>query len=188
MRAFVAVGLPKGVRDALAALQQELAAARADVKWVEPANLHLTLKFLDEITDAQRAGIEQLLQRIASRQPPFVMRLGMVGAFPSITAPRVVWVGCEEGREALARIAEQIECEGDALKLRREERPFAAHLTIGRLRSARGRRELARAMGQAAWTPPPSWQVHAITLYHSALSSMGPAYSVLAEIPLKPLE
>ena len=184
MRAFVAVGLPEHARNALAALQQELAASRADVKWVEPANLHLTLKFLDEITDDQRIEIEQLLRRVAARQAPVTMRLGSVGAFPSMTAPRVVWVGCEEGADALARIVGDIEREGAALKLHREERPFAAHLTIGRVRSPRGRRELAQAMQQTMWTPPPSWSMATLTLYRSALSSSGPTYSALAEMPL----
>ena len=99
MRAFIAVGLPDEVRDALARLQRQLDASRADVKWVEPANLHLTLKFLADITEAQRAGMETLLRQIAGHQPKFVMRLGALGAFPTLTAPRVVWVGCEEGRE-----------------------------------------------------------------------------------------
>ena len=184
MRAFVAVGLPEHVRHALEALQRELAAARADVKWVEPANLHLTLKFLDEITDDQRIEIEQLLRRIMARQTPVTMRLGGVGAFPSMTAPRVVWVGCEEGAEALAQMAGEIEQEAAALTLRREERPFAAHLTIGRVRSPRGRRELAQAMQQAAWIPPASWVVSTLTFYRSILGSHGSTYSALAEIPL----
>lgn len=184
MRAFVAVALPDGVRDSLAALQQQLAASQADVKWVEPANLHLTLKFLAEITDAQRAEVEQMLQRIAHRHTPFAMRLGVVGAFPSVAAPRVVWVGCEEGQAALVSIVEEIEREAAGLQLPREERPVAAHLTIGRVRSPRRRRELAHAMQHVVWEPPPSWQVSALTLYRSALSSAGPTYSVLAEIPL----
>ena len=184
MRAFLAVGLPGEAREALAVLQQQLEAARADVKWVEPANLHLTLKFLAEITDAQRVQVEQLVRRIAGRLATFSMRLGALGAFPSMTAPRVVWVGCEEGREALARLAEAIEQDTAPLGLGSNNRPFAAHLTIGRVRSPRGRQQLTRAIQSAAWIPPAAWQATAITLYQSVLSRSGPAYSVLAEMPL----
>ena len=184
MRAFIAVGLPDEVRDALAGLQRQLDASRADVKWVEPANLHLTLKFLADLTEAQRAGMDALLRQIADRQPKFVMRLGALGAFPTLTAPRVVWVGCEEGQEPLIRMAQQVEAGAAALNLPREERPFAAHLTIGRVRSPRGRADLVRAIRTVSWTPPAAWPVTALTLYQSVLSSRGPTYTALAEVAL----
>ena len=82
------------------------------------------------------------------------------------------------------RIAEQIERDGNELRLNKAERLFAAHLTIGRVRSPRGRQELARALQAAAWRPPPSWRVESLTLYQSVLSSQGPRYTVLADIPL----
>ena len=184
MRAFVAVGLPTEVRVALAGLQQRLAASRADVKWVEPANLHLTLKFFAEISELQRAGVEALLRRIAGAQRRFTMRLGVLGAFPAMTAPRVLWVGCDDGQDTLRRIAGQIEEGAAALQLPREEHPFAAHLTIGRVRSPRGRADLVRALQAASWTPPPAWPVTALTLYQSVLGPQGPTYTALADAPL----
>ena len=184
MRAFIAIQLPVDVRQSLASLQQELARAGADVKWVEPANLHLTVKFLDEISEEQRAGVERVMQRITAGQPAFSIRLDGVGAFPSPDAPRVVWVGCAEGADALTRVAEAIERETRALGMCSSDRPFAAHLTIGRVRSPRGRRELSRALQATAWQAPGPWRAGALTLYHSVLSSAGPRYTALAEIPL----
>ena len=109
MRAFIGIRLPDEIREALARLQEELGASGADVKWVAPSSLHVTLKFLDEITEAQRQPVEASLRRLAGTEPGFALGLDGVGAFPSMSAPRVVWVGLSEDREAVARIAQAIE-------------------------------------------------------------------------------
>ena len=184
MRAFVGIALPAGVRDVLVALQRELSQSQADVKWVEPENLHFTLKFLDEISEDQRQEVERMLGRIAAQATPFPIQLTRLGAFPSLTAPRVVWVGMSEGKEPLTRIAQAIEEGARAMGLRREERPFASHLTLGRVRSPQRREELAQRLRTLQWTAPPAWQVSAITLYQSVLNSSGPHYGMLADIPL----
>jgi 2'-5' RNA ligase len=187
MRAFIGVALPPTVQEALALLQHELAASRADVKWVEPSNLHLTLKFLDEITEPQRQEVEAMLRRVAGTVEPFTLALQGVGAFPSLGAPRVIWVGILEGKDVIARIARAIEEESRALKLRREEHTFACHLTLGRVRSSRGREALAHQLRALQWSPPAQWTVDSVTLYQSVLSSAGPRYTVLAEVPLRPM-
>ena len=184
MRAFIGIALPPVVRSSLATLQRQLAASRADVKWVEPANLHVTLKFLDEISDDQRQAVIALLARVAEAVAPFPLGLEGLGAFPSVMSPRILWVGLAEGREAAAHLGEMIEQAGRATSLRREERPFAAHLTIGRVRSARHLHELAHRLRSAAWQPPPPWRVTSLTLYQSRLGSEGPRYTLLADLPL----
>ena len=109
MRAFLALTLPDGVERSLAVLQQELAGTGADVKWVAPPNLHVTLKFLDEITEQQRHAIEGVLAEVGRVEAPFSTTLDRVGAFPSLSSPRVVWVGVGEGRERVIRLAERLE-------------------------------------------------------------------------------
>lgn len=185
MRAFIGIALPDTVRSSLAGLQRQLGESGADVKWVEPENLHVTLKFLDEITDEQRRTVEESLTHVAEQERPFTLGLKPVGAFPSVHAPRVVWVGLEEGREPVVRIAERIEQECQAIRLPREERPFAAHVTLGRVRSPRRREALAQRFQTLAWEPPPTFRVAALTLYQSELSSSGPRYTALAAFPLR---
>lgn len=185
MRAFIGLPLPEDVRGALARLQRELADSGADVKWVVPDSLHITLKFLDEISGAQRQAIEELLTRIVRGEPPWMVRLDRVGAFPSMQAPRVIWVGLVEGQETLRRLAETIERDGAAIPLRKEARPFSAHLTLGRVRSSRRLQALAQRLRETPWQGPPPWRVTSIVLYQSVLTPAGPTYSVLAEIPLR---
>ena len=184
MRAFIALALPEEVREALGRLQQDLAASRADVKWVEPDHLHVTMKFLGEITEEQRHAVEAMLRRLAEREAPFLLGVQALGAFPSAAAPRVLWVGLADGRERVQRMAEAIEREGAALSFVREDRPFAAHVTIGRVRSKSHRQQLARCLLETGWQPPAPWRVASLTLYQSVLGSSGPRYTVLADVPL----
>jgi len=101
-----------------------------------------------------------------------------------LTAPRVVWVGTSGGRDTVLRIAASIERECEAIQLPREERPFAAHVTLGRVRSPRGRQALYQRLRDTAWRPPGPWRVTALTLYQSVLGSGGPRYTALDEVPL----
>jgi 2'-5' RNA ligase len=184
MWAFVAIRLPQSVKDSLAQLQCTLDQAQADVTWVEPHNLHVTLKFLDEISESQAQHVMSLLARVASAEPGFELGLAQPGAFPSVAAPRVMWVGLAQGQQTAARIAAAIEMGSRELGLRTEERPFAAHVTLGRVRSARGRPRLADQIRSVRWIPPAGWQVRALTLYESRLSSAGPQYVVREEAGL----
>ena len=184
MRAFIALPIPLNIRMALAALQQDLAQARADVKWVAPEHLHVTLKFLDEITEAQGRAVTEWLTRLAREQAPFTFGLNQLGAFPSLGDPRVLWVGLGEGKDTVRRWAEAIEREARAGGLTPEERPFAAHVTLGRARSSKGRSSLVARLTQAAWSPPTAWLIDAVTLYRSVLTSAGPQYTALAHVPL----
>ena len=185
MRAFIAVVLPERVRRSLHALQERLAEHPADVTWVDPEHLHATLKFLGDIDDAQRTDLEGLLGRCAGEEPPFQARLGGLGGFPSIAAPRVIWVGFEEGREPLTRLAQRLEAGCARLGLREEERPFSAHLTLGRVRSPKGLGPLARALQTLEWPAPAPWTVERVTLYQSVLGGRGPRYTALGEFPLR---
>ena len=185
MRAFIGIPLPGDIRACLERLQRELAASGADVKWVAPDHWHVTLKFLDEMSHEQRHAVEALLARLVRREAPFQIRLEGLGAFPSMQAPRVVWVGITQGNEALARLAGAIDREGAALDLRAEARAFSPHLTLGRVRSPRGRAALARQLETTAWPAPAAWRVASLVLYQSVLSPEGPHYTALADIPLR---
>ena len=184
MRAFIGISLPQPVRASLSLLQRQLAASRADVRWVEEAHLHVTLRFLGDIDESQRRAVEEHLTAIASRIGPFPLSLTHVGAFPSFASPRVVWVGIGHGAERLAGMVEELEGHLTALGLSGESRTFVAHVTLGRVRSASHVSELARCATTTAWQPPPPWTATSITLYQSALSSAGPRYTVLADVPL----
>ena len=185
MRAFLAITLPIDVQDALSDLQQTLAASHAKVKWVAPENLHITMKFLGSITEERRQAVAAMLRRVAQHEEPFPLGVDAgVGAFPSMTAPRVIWAGLSTGKEVVTRLADAIEREGEALAFTKDDRPFSAHVTLGRVRSPKHRHALVQALQECAWKAPAPWRVTSLTLYQSVLGSDGPTYSVLEDAPL----
>ena len=179
MRAFVAVELPDEARAALQNLQQTLAESQADVAWVKPQNLHVTMRFLGEIADGQRRDIETLLSRIAAGTTPFQTSFSMLGAFPSVSAPRVIWVGIEEGKEHLEKIAKELEGGLRSLKIPSEDRAFVAHVTLGRVRSSKNRRELVERMRSVAWKAPDPFVSDHLTLFQSTLTPAGSIYTLI---------
>ncbi len=184
MRAFLAVELPDESRVRLSALTEKLAESRADVKWVEPQNLHVTMRFLGDISQDQLADIRTRLQTVERETPKFDAQLSQPGAFPSIRAPRVIWMGIGEGHEALSRIAVLINDGLGALGIVSETRKFVAHVTLGRARSSRGLDRLSRQLSGVSWSAPQSFAVGHITLFESRLSSAGSVYTTLARFPL----
>ncbi len=180
MRVFLAIELPQAVQARLAEVQRMLAEAGADVKWVHPRHLHLTIRFLGEIDEPQRHAVEQAARRVASQTPPISARVSGVGAFPSMRAPRVVWVGIEEGREGLVRLAERLEEALVQAGVQQEARPFEAHMTLGRVRSPRRQTELVERITQFAWSSPEPFVADQLTLFQSVLNSSGPTHTPLA--------
>ncbi len=146
MRLFFAVALPDAVRQKLAALEKDLReqAPKAPVSWVVPENIHLTLRFLGEVSDAKLPRVKDSGFGVAATVPRFSLVLEKVGTFGGKASPRVIWVGLrhDDGREKLAKIAEGLERAARKLGFQAEDRPFSAHATLGRVRDFKARREL----------------------------------------------
>lgn len=184
MRLFVAVELSEQARAEVAALQTELRSSGADVKWVEPENLHLTLKFLGETAAEKVPALTDGLRQIAAEAQPFSISMEGLGAFPRNERPRVLWVGIKEGRQPLEELAAGVEGACSRLGFPSEERPFSAHLTIGRVRSSAGLGPLVQRLRETRFGPSDRVEVRRAVLLQSVLSPRGPVYHTLAELPL----
>jgi 2'-5' RNA ligase len=95
LRAFLAIDLPSGLRPVLSRMQEELRKSGADVRWVPVGNIHITLKFFGHIPEAQVDPIIEAASRITQAQAPFNLKVTGAGAFPTVTSPRVVWLGVD---------------------------------------------------------------------------------------------
>ncbi len=184
MRLFVAVNLADALRAPLAAAQRQLAATGADVKWTDPAGFHLTLKFLGEVDEARLPQIEQAVAAAVAGQGPFDLHLRGMGGFPTARSPRVVWVAVTEGRFVLARLAGRLEEAFEPLGFEREKRPYSPHLTLGRVRTPRGRDPLAAKLTELADADFGGMPVHAVHLMESRLSPRGASYRPAAQFEL----
>ncbi len=153
MRLFAALELPPEPRTAAAAMIRELRRSGADVKWVAPENLHVTLKFLGE-TDPGRLGeIGAVLQAACSAAPALELALAGAGAFPGVGRPAVVWLGLAGQVEALAGLARALDDGLAGLGFPPETRRFQAHLTLGRARRGRGPNPPSRPPGPGPGRP-----------------------------------
>jgi 2'-5' RNA ligase len=188
MRTFIAIELPQGIKDSLARTQNQLKAAGADVKWVEPANIHLTLKFLGEIDEKKLEKINSILEEAAQDKNSFSARIFSLGAFPGINSPRVIWVGIDQGDKEIREIAKALEDEIAKIGIPKEDRPFSSHITIGRTRSPKNREKLVQELNQLAnnfGRENLEFAVEKIVLFKSTLTPKGPIYEALKDANLK---
>jgi 2'-5' RNA ligase len=186
MRCFVAVDLSGPVRVQIARAQETLrgAAPRADVRWVNAAGLHITLKFLGEVPETRCEAVREALARVAAAHGPLRVVAQGLGGFPTARRPRVVWAGIGAGAAELAALAGDVDAALVRLGFPPEARPFAGHVTLGRVRSPRGLAALAAALASRREERFGAWSVADLVLYRSRLGPGGARYEALARLRL----
>lgn len=185
MRTFIAIELPKEIKEYLAGIQDKLKAAQADVKWVEPKNIHLTLKFLGDRDDKKIEKIKAIIEEITQSKNTFQICVSSLGAFPKISSPRVIWVGLDQGDAETINLAQGLEEKIAKIGIPKEDHPFSSHITIGRTRSGLNVEKLAEMLTNMAGLMPQSFKAAKITLFKSTLTAYGPIYEALKEANLK---
>jgi RNA 2',3'-cyclic 3'-phosphodiesterase len=183
MRLFVAVDIPAEVRQGLASLQDHLRHAQADVSWVRPENIHVTLKFLGETDEKRLPSIREALADVARTGAAFSMQVAGVGSFGG-RVPRVVWVGVRDGAQPLTELARQVEQALVRLGFPKEKREFAAHLTLGRVRSPRNAEGLLAAIHEVREERSGSIAARGFELVQSELRPSGSVYTTLGRFSL----
>jgi 2'-5' RNA ligase len=187
IRAFVALELPEGVRRELAGLQKQLAEAGKGVKWVRPEGIHLTLKFLGSVEEDRIEAITQAMEAAAASCGALRLKLKGVGAFPGLARPRVVWVGLVGDTERLGLLQRELETRLAALGWAPEARPFAPHLTLGRVKEpVRGKSPLAEAILRLSGVEPEGdFEAAELVLFRSELKPGGAVYTKLRSVRLR---
>ena len=183
MRLFVAVPLPSELTDRAAAL---LPAALPAIKPVRSDLMHITLAFLGWTPDEQLDAVVAGAREAAEGQCAFDLSFATAGRFPATGRPRVVWLGIGEGQPALATLATRVAAALRARELKFDDRPFAPHLTLARVRDeATGpeSRTIAAAV-EAVDVPELRTRVDRIAVVESVLSPKGPRYTARAEVSL----
>ncbi|MGQ9732056.1 MAG: RNA 2',3'-cyclic phosphodiesterase [Candidatus Zipacnadales bacterium] len=180
MRLFFGISISESVRTEVESAQEQLRRAGEKVKWVAPANLHITLRFLGEVSDTEAEQIAHAAESCWEGVPVQQCVLRGVGAFPNPRHPRVIWIGLGEGRETFTALYKSLngrlqECIG----MPRESREFVPHLTIGRVKVPPRKNTLARLIDELSAREFGSFLPDQVVLYMSTLTPRGPIYNVV---------
>ncbi len=185
VRSFISIDLDdQQVLSRIASILSSLKALGGDLKPVEGENIHLTLKFLGNVSASRLAEVKSSLKQLAF--PGFTAEIKGAGAFPNLKHMNIIWVGVNEGWTQVEQIYEQVEKLLSNLGIRRENRPFSPHITIARVRSGRKRDEIANFLQHLSDESFGTITVDKVRLKQSILSSSGPKYSTLLEVPSQP--
>ncbi|HMK33984.1 MAG TPA: RNA 2',3'-cyclic phosphodiesterase [Desulfomonilaceae bacterium] len=176
VRAFIAVELPREVKAFLSDLSISLKKCDADVKWVKPDGMHLTLKFLGNVPTDVLPNIKEKAAPVFAEQPALRLGIRHVGAFPALKRPRVVWAGCHDPEARLGRVAANLEHALVPLGFAKEKRAFNPHLTLGRVRSSERIGDLIRAIQDKVHVVGPDFVADHAVLFESILSPAGAQY------------
>jgi len=186
IRAFLAIAPPDNVRQAMAAVQNRLKYCVAGaISWVRPEGIHLTLKFFGNIAETDIDRITAAVGPVAARFAPLDLRVRRVGFFPDSRRPRVIWLGLEGDISALKALQEEVDHELARYGFSREDRDFRAHLTLARIKSARGLTGLDRITKKSEVYEAGRFQAEGLTLFRSDLMPQGAIYSKLAGYPFQ---
>jgi 2'-5' RNA ligase len=183
IRSFLAIELPKPILRKIEEVQADLRSAHADVRWVNPEKIHLTLKFFGNIEESRIDSIFKSIEEPVRSTLPFSLKVRGVGAFPSTKSPRVIWLGLING-QSLTSLQKQIGTQLEKIGFQPEDRPFQPHLTLGRTKSSRGKDELAGRMEKHKEEEFGDFQVERVILFKSDLKPSGPIYTPLGDLKL----
>ena len=182
IRAFVALPLPSEIQRELGIIQAQLIETQAAVKWDTSEKFHITLKFLGDVDPSKPQLIARELQNSIGGLSPFDLSFVSLGAFPNISQPRVVWIGTEQN-EPVQGIQERVERVCSSFGFVKEDRPFHAHVTLGRVKGDRNLDRLTAKLKSITFKPliARCSEVHII---RSELKPSGSVYTLLNSIPL----
>ncbi len=188
MRLFVALELDERTRSGILEVVESLSSVHKNAKFVEPENLHFTLKFLGEVDEKDVTAVEEAIARSAGSTKSFRLHVHGLGYFGSRRFAKVVWAGTHEGREELVQLAKELD--KNLSVFRKDERPPSPHITICRPKTGRGcgksgetlklieyiEKEKSRDFGEM--------EAKSIKLKKSTLTPKGAVYEDLREFTL----
>ena len=180
-RGFIAIDI--NVTPNILNLLKDITNSNADIKLVEPQNIHTTLKFLGDVQEDNIDEIEQIMKDSVKEIEPFTLKLSGTGVFPNQNYIRVVWIGIKDA-EIIEIISRSIDERLSQLGFKREKRGFSAHLTIGRVKTAKNKQLLLKAIERYKDFEFSTQEVNSIKLKKSDLTPKGPIYTTLRDVKL----
>ena len=175
IRTFIAVTLDESVKEIIKALVDNFKTLNLDLKWVEIKNIHLTLKFLGDVSPEKIEKTTSILKECLSDIKPIATHLTSLGTFPPHRNPRVFWIGLDDSKRNLTQLAEKLEGKLGSIGFAPEERDFKAHVTLARIKSMKNM-SLFQQKIETFRLPEQTFTLKDIVLFKSVLTPTGPIY------------
>lgn len=178
VRAFIAIALPENIIAFLGKLQDQLKTGGLSMKWTRPENIHLTLKFLGDISPSSVLAAGEVIAETVSRYSPITLSAGGIGVFPGIRRPNVLWTGISGQTDVLAALQRDLDVRlHESLGVAPEKRRFTGHLTLGRVKGKPDPDRFIEAMEKFGKLATEPFTADAVHLFRSRLLPSGPVYT-----------
>lgn len=185
IRAFIAIHVPASLQHALADIRQACQDLPLPLRWVQPTQLHLTLKFLGDIPEALIPDISRVMQSVATEHAPFNVPARGLGCFPTPARPRVLWMGLVDTQHALTSLQQHLDTALGGHGIPRESKPFHPHLTLARIRKPSHCPQLLTLLHTYRTQYFGDMPVHTLHFMQSQLHHTGAVYTLLRSVPLQ---
>lgn len=180
-RGFIAIDIPTFSK--LLEFENKIRNTGADIKLVEPKNIHITLKFLGDMSEGQIDKIQDVIKESVKGIEPFEIKFSDTGVFPNQDYMKVIWIGIQN-TDPIIKIANSINEKITMMGFKKDKRPFSAHLTIGRVKTAKNKEKIKQVLKKYQKMDFFSYNVESIKLKKSVLTPNGPIYSDVIVIEL----
>ena len=185
IRAFLAIEPPEDILQKISVLQEKLRREISDrISWTKPEGQHLTLKFFGDISQEDVSKICAAVQKRIVLETNLNLKVEKLGVFPDVRRPRVLWCGVSGDVERLSVLQKKIDSDLAAIGFPVEDRPFRAHLTLGRIKASHDLTGISTALTRHGTFAAGELICNELVLFQSKLSSQGAVYTKLAEFAL----
>ncbi len=184
IRTFIAIELPGNIISSIRKVQEGIKSYGFKVRWVRPENIHLTLKFLGNINEADTEKIGRAIFDAVKEYPPISLAAKGIGVFPGVKRPRVIWVGITGQVEPLIGMQKTLDDKLEAIGFPKENRPFKGHLTLARVKGKIDSKRLSEAMKEFQEFEAEPFTADQIILFKSELKPTGSVYTKLLSASL----
>ena len=185
IRAFLAIDPPENILQAMSRLQEKLKREISGrISWTKPQGQHLTLKFFGDISTEDVKNICSAVQNRATSEQSLNLKIEELGVFPGARRPLVIWCGVTDDVEKLSGLQKQLDSDFAGIGFPRENRPFRAHLTIGRIKDPSGLTGISEALTKYNAFAAGEFSCKELILFQSRLTPQGAIYTKLAEFAL----
>jgi 2'-5' RNA ligase len=185
IRAFLAIERPEDILQAMTRLQEKLKREISGrISWTKPQGQHLTLKFFGDISTEDVKNICSAVQKRIVSESKLNLKVETLGVFPDARRPRVIWCGVTGDVEKLINLQKKLDDELAAIGFPSEDRPFRAHLTLGRIKDPSGFSGISEALTKYNTFAAGEFNCTELILFQSHLTPQGAIYTKLAEFAL----